>query len=53
MTEPEIKILRDEIVSLRGKVARLANQKASLEDQVRLMRGDLVETVGYATSGCS
>lgn len=43
MTKLEIKILRDENARLRGEVTRLTSQKASLEDQVKLMRGDLVK----------
>lgn len=46
MSVIDIKELQDRIARLEGEVVRLVNQKASLEDQVRLMRGDLVETVG-------
>lgn len=50
MSGIDVKELQDRISRLEGEVVRLANQKASLEDQVRVMRGDLVETVGAIKS---
>ena len=45
MTGAEVQAQCDENASLRSETARLVSKNAALEEQVRLMRGELVKSV--------